>query len=199
MAESFQPHLGSVFSGCRWSISGVCWCRHIDQHWAVFMSLKSRTSTKSSATAQQNLSPHLSSHYSINAQINTARVRERASEESVSSWIWSLRTHAHIFVHIQHMIEAAMLSLSSLAQRAAGCTSASTWSLNKKNEKTHEQGKDRGRDREHLFIHKANPVRSPFFSRAHYCAGTERQITQNSRGHTPTSHGIALVSHHYWH
>ncbi len=44
------------------------------------MSLKTRACMKSSATAQQNPSPHLSSHYSINDQINTARVRERAKK-----------------------------------------------------------------------------------------------------------------------
>lgn len=145
MAESFQPHLGSVFSGCRWSISGVCWCLHIDQHWAVFMSLKSRTSMKSSATAQQNLSPHLSSHYSINAQINTARARERAKKVLVAGF--EACAHAHIFVHIQHTIEAAMLSLSSLAQRAAGCTSASTWSLNKKKKWKNARTGERQRER----------------------------------------------------
>ncbi|RXN28156.1 kinase C alpha type-like protein [Labeo rohita] len=42
---------------------------------------------KSSATAQQNPSPHLSSHYSINAKINTARVRERAKKVCVSSFV----------------------------------------------------------------------------------------------------------------
>lgn len=76
---------------------------------------------------------------------------------SVSSWIWGSHT-------LSYMIEAAMLSLSSLAQRAAGCTSTSTWSLNKKKRKMQDQGKDRERDREHIFIHKANHVRSTFFT-----------------------------------
>lgn len=60
------------------------------------MSLKSRTSMKSSATAQQNLSPHLSSHYSINAQINTARVRERAKKVLVAEF----EAYAHTLIYL---------------------------------------------------------------------------------------------------
>lgn len=51
---------------------------------------------KSSATAQQNLSPHLSSHYSINAQINTARVRERAKKVLVAEF----EAYAHTLIYL---------------------------------------------------------------------------------------------------